>query len=61
MLDYEKSISVVIEHYKSLAFMLLIIIGFNHGTLPFTYPEVPIFKGIPKARFLQPITAKIKS
>lgn len=40
---------------------LINIIGFNHGTLPFTYLGAPIFKGKLKARYLQPIADKIKS
>jgi len=35
-------------------------IGFNIGTLPFTYLGVPIFKGKPKIIHLQPIANKIK-
>lgn len=35
-------------------------IGFNIGTLPFTYLGVPIFKGKPKTFHLQPITDKIR-
>nr|ABD32264.2 RNA-directed DNA polymerase, putative [Medicago truncatula] len=38
---------------------LINIIGFNHGTLPFTYLGVPIFKGKPKVIHLQPIVDKI--
>ena len=40
---------------------LINIIGFNLGTLPFNYLGVPIFKGRPKARYLQPIADTIKS
>lgn len=37
------------------------LIGFNKGTLPFTYLGVPIFKGKPKRAHLQPIADKLKS
>ncbi|MCI10142.1 RNA-directed DNA polymerase (Reverse transcriptase), partial [Trifolium medium] len=37
------------------------LIGFNIGSLPFTYLGVPIFKGRPKARYFIPIADKIKS
>lgn len=40
---------------------LINIIGFKHGTLPFTYLGVPIFKGKPKVRHLQPIVDKIRA
>lgn len=36
------------------------LIGFNKGSLPFTYLGVPIFKGKPKRIHLQPIANKIK-
>jgi hypothetical protein len=35
-------------------------IGFNIGQLPFTYLEVPIFKGKPKSLYFQPIADKVK-
>jgi len=34
--------------------------GFNIGTLPFIYLEVPIFKGKPKSCYFQPIIDRIK-
>ena len=37
------------------------LIGFQVGSLPFTYLGVPIFKGKPKARHLQPIVDKVKA
>jgi len=37
------------------------LIGFNKGSLPFSYLRVPIFKGKPKKSHLQPIADKIKS
>jgi len=37
------------------------LIGFNKGSLPFTYLGVPIFKGKPKKSHLQPIADRIKS
>jgi len=37
------------------------LIGFNKGSLPFSYLGVPIFKGKPKKSHLQPIADKIKS
>ena len=37
------------------------LIGFNKGSLPFTYLGVPIFKGKPKRSHLQPIADRIKS
>jgi len=37
------------------------LIGFNKGSLPFTYLGVPIFKGKPKKSHLQPIADEIKS
>nr|ABN09154.1 RNA-directed DNA polymerase (Reverse transcriptase) [Medicago truncatula] len=40
---------------------LINVIGFNKGSFPFNYLGVPIFKGKPKARFLQPIVDKIKT
>ena len=40
---------------------LIKIFGFKHGTLPFTYLGVPIFKGKPKVRHLQPIVNKIRA
>lgn len=36
------------------------MLGFSIGSLPFTYLGVPIFKGKPKARYLQPIADRIK-
>jgi len=36
-------------------------LGFNIGTLPFTYLGVPIFKGKPKYAYFQPIADKIKN
>jgi len=36
-------------------------IGFNKGSLPFTYLWVPVFKGKPKKSHLRPIADKIKS
>jgi hypothetical protein len=35
-------------------------LGFSVGSLPFTYLGVPIFRGKPKASYLQPIANKIK-
>jgi len=32
----------------------------SHGCLPFTYLGVFIFVGVPKCRFLQPLTDKVK-
>jgi len=40
---------------------LIDIIGFNTGSIPFNYLGVPIFKGKPRAKFLQPIVDKIKT
>lgn len=40
---------------------LINVIGFNKGSFPFNYLGVPVFKGKPKARFLQPIVDKIKT
>jgi len=37
------------------------LIGFNVGTLPFTYLGVPIFKGKPKVSHLQPIAEQVKA
>lgn len=37
------------------------LIGFNIDTTPFNYLGVPIFKGKPKARFLQQIADKVKA
>lgn len=34
------------------------ILGFNEGSLPFTYLGVPVFKGIPTRYFLQPIAVR---
>jgi len=36
------------------------VIGFNIGTIPFTYLGVPIFKGKPKYVYFQPIADKVK-
>jgi hypothetical protein len=36
------------------------LIGFEIGTLPFTYLGAPIFKGKPKRIYFQPIADKIK-
>ena len=36
------------------------VIGFNIGTIPFTYLGVPIFKGKPKYAYFQPIADKVK-
>jgi hypothetical protein len=36
-------------------------LGFKVGSLPFNYLGVPIFKGKPKACYLQPIADKIKN
>lgn len=41
--------------------VLLNMIGFNRGTLPFTYLGVPIFKGKVKYVYLKPIADKIIS
>jgi len=35
--------------------------GFNIGITPFNYLGVPIFKGKPKARFLQPVADKVNA
>lgn len=37
------------------------ITGFTHGSLPFTYLGIPLFKGKPKARHLRPVVDKIQS
>lgn len=37
------------------------VLGFNAGSLPFTYLGVPIFKGKPKTSHLQPIADKIRN
>lgn len=37
------------------------LVGFNVGTLPFNYLGVPIFKGKPIARYLQPVADKVKA
>jgi len=39
---------------------LINLLGFSIGSLPFTYLGVPIFKGKPKAAYMQPIADKIK-
>jgi len=39
---------------------LVNLLGFNAGSLPFTYLGVPIFKGKPNSIFLQPLVDKIK-
>jgi hypothetical protein len=36
------------------------LLNFKVGSLPFNYLGVPIFKGRPKACYLQPIADKIK-
>ena len=36
------------------------ILSCSHGCLPFTYLGVPIFVGVPKCRFLQPLADKVK-
>lgn len=36
------------------------LLGFEVGTLPFTYLGVPIFKGRPKVSYLQPIADRVK-
>jgi len=35
-------------------------ISCTHGLLPFNYLGVPIFVGVAKRRFLQPLTDKVK-
>lgn len=35
------------------------ITGFNHGTIPFTYLGIPLFKGKPKSIYFRPIVDKI--
>ncbi|CAJ2672049.1 unnamed protein product [Trifolium pratense] len=40
--------------------LIVQLLNFNIGTLPFNYLGVPIFKGKPKASYLQPIADKIK-
>jgi len=40
---------------------ILDLIGFQVGSLPFNYLGVPIFKGKPKVRHLQPIADKVKA
>lgn len=37
------------------------VLGFDAGSLPFTYLGVPLFKGRPKAIYLQPIANGIKT
>jgi len=48
--------SIPLSRLNSISNML----GFNIGSLPFTYLGVPIFKGKPKAIYLQHIADKIK-
>jgi hypothetical protein len=40
--------------------LIVQLLNFNIGSLPFNYLGVPIFKGKPKASYLQPIADKIK-
>jgi len=37
------------------------ITGFSHGSLPFTYLGIPLFKGKPKAIYLRPVVDRIQS
>jgi len=36
------------------------LIGFNIGSIPFTYLGVPIIKGKPKTLYFQPLVDKVK-
>ena len=40
--------------------LIVALLNFNIGSMPFNYLGVPIFKGEPKACHLQPIADKIK-
>jgi hypothetical protein len=40
--------------------LIVQLLNFRIGTIPFNYLGVPIFKGKPKACFLQPVADKIK-
>ena len=68
---YANSVGQVISCRKSTIYLggisptklqnIINLLGFTIGTLPFNYLRVPIFKGKPKACYLQPITDKVKS
>lgn len=67
---YELASGQVINNAKSTIFygsinqaklnQIVNILNFNVGSMPFNYLGVPIFKGKPKACYLQPIADKIK-
>jgi len=69
-LDYAEASGQVVNPQKSSIFAGSISnhrlnhianqIGFNIGSLPFTYLGVPIFKGKPKKAYFQPLADKIK-
>lgn len=68
---YVNSAGQVISYRKSTIYSggisptrlqnIINLLGFTVGTLPFNYLGVPIFKGRPKACYLQPIADKVKS
>jgi len=68
---YANSAGQIISAIKSTIFVggisqgrlhnIVDLLGFQMGSLPFTYIGVPIFKGRPKSIYLQPITDKIKA
>lgn len=39
---------------------LSLVLGFNSGSLPFSYLGIPLFKGKPRKRHLQSILDRIK-
>jgi mannosylglycoprotein endo-beta-mannosidase len=69
-LNYTSESSQCISHSKSIIYsgsitprrldLIVALLNFKIGTLPFNYLGVPIFKGKPKSCYLQPIADKIK-